>query len=863
MSDHSFGNWIKRLRKALDLTQGELAQRVGCSPSLIFKIESDERRPSRQIAELLAQHLEIPPDQRDLFLKVARQEKAVDRLGDVPPHSGIAVGSARQPFPPSLPHPLTPLVGREHELHAIVQQLQNPSCRLLTLTGPGGVGKTRLALEVAHQLRDSFDYGACFVSLVGTSSSEFIVPAIADSLGFSFSGTVELKTQLFNFLKEKSLLLVLDNLEHLLDGIELLDELLERAPNIKLLTTSREQLNLRAEWAFEVQGLPVPSNVELNNLESNSAAALFIQHARQVNAKFVPTPEDLPAIQRICQIVEGLPLGLELAATWVRTLPCREIAREIERSMDFLATSARDMPVRHRSMRAVFDHSWSLLSVGEQSVLMRLSVFRGGFTRQAAEQVADATLSILSSLVDKSLIRRSENNRYDLHELVRQYAATHLQAKAQEERGTQARFADYFLTLLETREYALRSERQTATMGELKPEIDNIRAAWDLGVSLENIEGLRGAAGGLYYLYELHQFFHEAEALYNRAAGMIQNRLAVLGADIQSSETARLEGALALLQTRQAFFLQRMGRNHDAIALYHLNLERLKNMDEPFVTAYIHVFLGIVLLAMGNLEEARRHLLESLPQTRPLDHPWLESIALCFLGETEYGRGNYEEAYSKFSEAMEICERVKDPYVTLLIGTLFSRMAKALGRLSEAHDVILDSIRIATESGNRWGIGLGYEQMAALAEVRGDFDEARRMLEKGIAMHREVGDLWSLSRSLDALSRLDLSQSRLDEAERSAVDACQSAVRGEFFQNALEALVTLAEIHTRQGRDHSAIELALFVLKHSSSTQDARSRAEALRVKTESQLTPEHIEAARTRTQSLSLDAIVRGLGKA
>lgn len=236
--DYSFGDWIRRRRRALDLTQEELAQRVGCSASFIFKIEADERRPSRQVAELMVKHLEIPSDQRDRFLKVARQEKTVDSLDLVPPPLTPASVLASQPDqPPGLPLPLTALIGREHELGAIVQQLQSPACRLLTLTGPGGVGKTRLALEAAHQLSHSFHHGACFVSLAGARASELIIPAMADGLGFAFSGTAELKMQLFNYIKEKHLLLVLDNLEHLLDGIELLDALLERAPNVKILTT--------------------------------------------------------------------------------------------------------------------------------------------------------------------------------------------------------------------------------------------------------------------------------------------------------------------------------------------------------------------------------------------------------------------------------------------------------------------------------------------------------------------------------------------------------------------------------------------------------------------------------------------------
>ena len=504
--EHSFGNWVRYRRKSLDLTQQELATRVKCSPSLIFKIESDERRPSRQIAELLAEYLEIPPDQHDLFLKVARQEKGVERLEAVQALSMPGLAPDPQPLQSKLPLPLTSIIGREHELHLILQQLDDPSCRLLTLTGPGGVGKTRLALEVAYQMRDTFRQGACFVSLVGTSASEFIVPAIADSVGFNFSGTTELKSQLFHFLREKHVLLVLDNLEHLLHGIELLDELLERAPHVKLVTTSREQLSLRTEWVFEVQGLPVPSSVDMESVESNSAVALFIHRAKQVNVNFAPASEDLSAIRRICSLVEGLPLGLELAATWVRTLSCHDIAQEIERNVGFLRTMRRGLPERHRSLWAVFDHSWSLLSPEEQRVLQQLTVFRGGFTREAAEQMARARLPVLSSLVDKSLVRHTEARRYEIHELIRQYAATHLHADEQEEKVTCRQHAAYYLTLFQRQESGLRSALQKETLDELRPEIDNFRAAWEYAVADTEIELLRRVTGPLYYFTSCTSF---------------------------------------------------------------------------------------------------------------------------------------------------------------------------------------------------------------------------------------------------------------------------------------------------------------------------------------------------------------------
>lgn len=854
--DSSFGNWIRRRRKALDLTQQDLARRIGCSPSLIFKIESDERRPSRQIADLLAQHLEIPAEERELFRKVARQEKMVETLEDVSPLATPEPEPVPQPLTTNIPTPLTPLIGRDHEVHAIIRQINDPICRLLTLTGPGGVGKTRLSLEVAHQLQHEFECGAAFVSLVGTSAPEFIIPAIADALGFSFSGTFELKTQLFNFLKEKQILLVLDNLEHLLSGIELLDELLEHAPHAKLLTTSREQLNLRTEWIFEVQGLPVPTGVEKENLEANSAIALFSQRARQVKMDFTLTADDAQSISQICRLVDGLPLGLELAATWVRMMSIKEIVCEIEKSLDFLSTTGRDVPQRHRSIRVVFDQSWNLLSEEERAVMRRLSVFRGGFTREAAEQVANANLRILSVLVEKSLVRRSEVTRYDLHELTRQYAASRLHDDPADEEQTNSKYTGYYLTLLQTHEPLLRSEHQPKTLRELAAEMDNIRAAWNMAVTRRDISLLKETTKALYYFYEMHQYFQEVEHLYREAAEMVQAQIEQLPAT-ESVKRAELEGALGSFMTHRAFFLQRMGRNQEATVLHRNSIEILQRLDEPYPLAFAMVLYGTLCWAVGNLQEAKRYLQDGLPMGRALNLAWLPAIALCFGGATSHDLGQYEEAYNQFSEAMELCRKMKDPYLTLLISTVFSRTAQFQGRISEAQQLLSENLQIARESGNRWAMGLGLEQMASVAQASGDHAGARKMFQESVALYREVGDPWSLSRALNALTQYELSQSRVKEAEVSALHALKTAAEVEYNLNALEALANLVTIHARQGKFQTSLELALFVQAHSASSKHARERVEDIRLKLESQLTPQQIEHASARVHAMTLTSLV------
>jgi predicted ATPase/transcriptional regulator with XRE-family HTH domain len=859
----SFGLWLKQRRQALNLTQADLARCVGYSVAAIRKIEADERRPSRQGAELLADCLDIPLAERPTFLKVIRAELRVDHLATVSPTEPTSHGSAAPPprLTPPLPAPPTPLVGREHELATIARLLQDANCRLLTLVGPGGIGKTRLALETAHHRQPAFAGDVYFVSLAGVGSAEFLIPAIADGLGFAFAGPTDPKAQLLNYLRHKPLLLVLDNLEHLLGAEETttgLRDMLQVAPALKLLVTSRERLNLQGEWVFEVQGLPLPPTDQTENLEAYSAITLFVQSARRLQADFDLTAETQPAVARICRLLEGLPLGIELAAAWVRTLSCREIASEIEAGLDFLAASMRDAPERHRSITAVFDHSWKLLTGAEQRVLRQLSVFRGGFRREAAKAVAGATLPILSALLDKSLLRHSAAGRYDLHELIRQYAASHLSQDAQEEHATRDRHSHYYLTLLETHQPALISSRQKEALVELDADLDNLRAAWDTAVAYEQIDLLRDVTWLLYYFYELHDYFQEGEARFRRGAEMAQARLASLGADSAGPERARWAGGLGDMLAHQAFFNLRLGRNGEAARLYRASIALLRPLDETFILAHALLHYGLVCWVSSDFEEASRSLDEGLPLKGLLEHPWLQACFSAALGVVAHERGDYAEAYHLLHEGLTTAQGLGDPHLISFCGNLFARTAQALGRATEVEQVLREGLSLVKETGDRWSVGLRLEQMAVAAQAREDYAEARRLFDESTMLYREIDDRWSWSRVLNLRGYFALLRGEEALARADFRQAIQIALAADVKPNVLDGLAGLALLSAQKGHYERALELATHVRQHPASPQEAKDRAEKLRAEVEDQLTPQQLESVQTRIQARSFEAVVQ-----
>jgi predicted ATPase/DNA-binding CsgD family transcriptional regulator len=654
-----------------------------------------------------------------------------------------------------LPLQPTPFVGRADELAEIATLLADPACRLLTLVGPGGVGKTRLALQAAADAQSHFADGVRFVALQPVTSTEFLVSAFADALGLTFYGPESPRLQLLKWLRPKSLLIVVDNFEHLLDDVALPTEIVETAPGVKLLVTSRETLNVREEWIREVRGMLVPGEDPSVELDSSDAVQLFVARARQARGDFALDQERRHVI-RICRLVEGLPLAIELAAARIRTLPCAQIAEEIQHSLGVLATTLRNVPARHRDMYALFEPCWNRLTQPQRGVFMRLSAFRGGFEREAAEQVAGASPQMLATLADKSLLGVTQTGRYEMHELVRQYAAARLEEVTGETDRVRDRHCDYYASFLAQRERDLKGADLLRALDEIRPEIDNIRVMWRWAVEHGKWETVSECLDSLAFVFRNRAAFDEAAQTFGRAItalgenpSILLGRLLLHQGDFRNPLTVRE----ALIQKGVAI-LREFGLHH-AEPMSVLRLPHV--FDDPRVAeqplqemfAYfqargdkwgmantLSALLQIPQL-QGDFVETERLARVALALFQEIGNLWGIACGFHAVAEATFHQERYDESWRSAEKVLTICQEIDDRGGIAVALWRLGRVSYAQGDYEAAQDLFERSLSVQKEMGVDDIVGPDY--LSAIALRLGDHRQVKRYLRDGLRIEKNLG----------------------------------------------------------------------------------------------------------------------------
>lgn len=741
----TFGACLRYLRRRARLTQRELAIATGYSPEHISRLEQNQRLPDPAVVQALFIPALDLDDARDLQSQLLALAHAAR-----PQRFGPAKRDQPEQLGP-LPAPLTRLIGRETALEHIRRFLETDHRRLLTLVGLGGSGKTRLAIATAVAWRQD-GLRVEWVPLASVATPELLVPTIVTTLDLSLSGSSPLQ-QLLIHLRAHPMLLVLDNAEHLLNGIEVLTEILQGAPGARFLVTSRERLNLSGEWIVEVGGLDVPVTPTDEDAAAAPSVELFQLCAQRVRPSWRLTDAELPAVIAICRSVAGLPLGIELATSWLRVLSCEEIAAELARNMTILQSPLRDTPARHRSLGAVLDSSWGLLTAEHQIVLRRCAVFAGGCDTTAAAAVAAATPALLAVLIDKSLVTLLPDGRLMLHPVVQQYAYERLR-EAGETTALHDAHLCHFLSVLEDIHRNLRGDTdETESLNNIERDLDNFRAALTWAAERDDADRVGRMTLALSLFWEYRGHGEEARRWVDVALAM-QERLP----PTTRARILRRAGALAI----KAGDLERGQRLVEASLVLFTQLGDRLGM----LTAWRR--LGDIAHAQHDVRAARAHFEASLTVARDLGRTQAIASALFALGNVaEELECDMHRARALFEESLVLRRKGHRRSAIAWSQLKLAYIVYLQGDIAYASELAEESLRLFRALRNVLGIAEATITLASIAVVQGDAAGAATLVQEGLALANELGLTWQ-----PALAYKILGDIARFEADVARADAC-------------------------------------------------------------------------------------------
>jgi predicted ATPase len=776
------------------------------------------------------------------------------------PHAGRApVTGGGQPTPPqrptprarsaARPKPRAPLVGRQDELAIAALHLSDPHCRILTLFGPGGTGKTRLALELAAdpQLVERFSDGVVFVPLEALGDDSLITTAIAAALELTLHGQADVLDEIVDSIGERRMLIVLDNFEHLMAGADVPAVLAEGCPELVLLVTSRERLNLEEEWVLPIAGLPAPSQDALSQAEALAydAVQLFVQRARRADVRFTLTEDDIPHVCDVCRLVQGSPMGVELAAAWVKTMPCAEISRALHANLDALESTSRNVSERHRSLRATFEYSWVLLDASEQDALRRLAVFRGGFTADAAREVTGASVARLAGLLDKSLLATPAAGRYDLHPLIHQFAHEKLTERPDDLERTEEAHGRYFLRLLQSHEQALGGHGYAEAYRILDVDLSNLRAAWGWAVAQRRIGDLVASVRPFDQLFDNKGRHREAAALFAHA---------VAGLDQGDASHHEALGAAA---SRQAWAMYMVGRLPEARQVAERGLSWLQPLGESAHLLAALNTLAAIEYALGRYAEAKTHWRHALALARSAGNSKHVSAILGNLASAEASLGDYDAGLEHQSESLRMARGADDPMEVIKALNNMGAILIEQGQLGQAQRYVEEALELARSTG-RDGVLLFLLHSLGVMHLKGRAPEhAEPLFREALALARARGDEAREAFILGSLAGLRLALDDPGAALELLTDGLRIAWSNENLPAVLRCLIELARWHAHHDRLDDALSLLALADDHPAADRKLLDGYRNSIAEWEARLPPETAAAARVRGRSLRLEELV------